>query len=400
MYDLVIIGASPEGLTAAEQASHFPHKRTALITHNNPLPPAVDIYTYWQLWSRLLAVTVDNSYFNALASISLESSHARLQALSPSSQEETLGQLALAGIDVIFGNGQFLAATPLQIVVNERCLVAKTYLLTSLPAPVSPNNLVYLEQIPAFSGDLKGDNWAIAGASPQALAWAQILALSGKKVHILSHNDYLLPQEDGEMTHLLQAHLEALGVVFWYNTTVLKVDRAHNDFFLELAEGQNLQVQQYLKPSFSSPHGTLLKNLHLFQKQGFLRTNSSLQTSHPQIYACGSWLRGYSLGNLYNQEAKWLIQHLWGQSRPLCYENIPLTLATQPPWFRVGYPAAQLDFKPLVYRYHVPDALTGQSQLLKVLAHPHSGQVFSIYSWGQQWTAPMFQDSIRKRWVT
>ena len=400
MYDLVIIGASPEGLTAAQQASHFPHKRTALITQYTPLSPAVDFGAYWQLWLRLLTANGDNSYFNASASISLETSHARLQALSPSTREETLGQLALAGIDVIFGNGQFLDATPLQIVVNERCLVAQAYLLTSPPAPVSPNNLVYLEQIPAFSGDLKGDHWAIAGASPQALVWAQILALSGKKVQILSRNDHLLPQEDGEMAHLLQAHLEALGVVFWYNTRVLKVDRAHKDFFLELSEGQTLQVQQYLKASFPPLQGALLQNLHLVQKQGFLRTNSSLQTSHPQIYACGNWLRGYSLGNLYKQEAQWLIQHLWGRSQPLRYENIPLTLATQPPWFRVGYPAAQLAFKPLVYRHEVPDELTGQVQVLKVLVHPHSHRVFSIYGWGQQWTAPRFQDSIRKRWVT
>jgi pyruvate/2-oxoglutarate dehydrogenase complex dihydrolipoamide dehydrogenase (E3) component len=400
MYDLVIIGASPEGLTAAKQASHFPHKRTALITQTPPLPQAVDAHTYWQLWPRLLAVNVDNSYFNAPAPISLEPIHARLQALSPSGQQETLGQLALAGIDVIYGNGQFLAVTPLSIAVNDRCLVAKAYLLTSLPAPTTANNLVYLEQIPAFSGELKGDNWAIAGASPLALAWAQILALCGKNVQILSRNDRLLPQEDGEMTHLLQAHLEALGVVFCHNTTVLKVDRAHNDFFLELSTGQSLQVQQYLKASFPPLHCDLLKNLHLVQKQGFLRTNNSLQTSHPQIYACGSWLRGYSLSNLYNREAQWLVEHLWGQSQPLGYENIPLTLATQPSWFRLGYGAAQLAFEPLVYRYEVPDALTGQVQVLKVLVHPQSHRVFSIYGWGQEWRAKMFQDSIRKRWVT
>jgi pyruvate/2-oxoglutarate dehydrogenase complex dihydrolipoamide dehydrogenase (E3) component len=85
-----------------------------------------------------------------------------------------------------------------------------------------------------------------------------------------------------------------------------------------------------------------LENLGIKCQENKIFVNSKLQTKHPQIYGCGDLLGGYNLDNLTGYEVKIAVNNslffLWQQ---INYQNIPYTLATNPPIHRVGYTEKQ-----------------------------------------------------------
>ena len=196
MYDLVIIGASPEGLSAAQRGIRQSNSsRIALITQG------------WEtVWAER---ELGKDFGNQSAFIETKSA-------------EILRKLASLGVDVITASGHFKQTEAgLTWQVEERELTSQAYLLTTdfktaqatQESPITGENLSKLKQ----QDQAKKKYWGIWGALPQNLILAQTLAQQGNSVQLFTRNGHLLPGEDQEMSHLLQCYLESMGIKIWHN---------------------------------------------------------------------------------------------------------------------------------------------------------------------------------------
>jgi pyruvate/2-oxoglutarate dehydrogenase complex dihydrolipoamide dehydrogenase (E3) component len=81
-----------------------------------------------------------------------------------------------------------------------------------------------------------------------------------------------------------------------------------------------------------------------WQPEG-IRVTSTLQTTHPQIYACGEALGGYALPHVADYEAEIALKNsLLGTSSRVDYSQLPWSLFTSPVLTRIGLTEPQARF--------------------------------------------------------
>ena len=367
MYDLAIIGASPEGISAAQRGiSNYPASRIALITQG------------WEgVWAER-------------ASTKKSGGQSDWTEAEPT---EKLRQLAAFGVDVIPAIGHFKQTeTELAWQGDQRALTAQAYLLTTAVERYQATQGA-LTQIP--SGNLTSHpsgakTWGIWGAFPQHLVLAQTLAQHGHSVQLFTRNAHLLPEEDREMGHLLRWYLEAQGIKIWRNCHRFTANFIPDSqtYQLSVQSGtttHGLQIDQLLQPQCLKLPWHWLKALPDFcpaikANAPYVEVNDCLQTAHPQIFACGGSLKGYSSEAIAIQEANYVVDRVLGNSqRPINYAQIPFGIDLNPPWYRVGLSEQQATAQwEKIHVYYGYEAYQGASPLrggCKILANQQDQMV-------------------------
>jgi pyruvate/2-oxoglutarate dehydrogenase complex dihydrolipoamide dehydrogenase (E3) component len=354
-YDIVIIGATAAARTAAIEAVNL-QARVALVLPQSSAQSQCDFYPY------------------ALAQIAKSSRLTQSPLQSPSSYpwqyatlaSERLGQqsspalLAAMGVDVIMGDGEFCRRPRLAFNVNQRSLRARAYLMATgsvAPEPSIPGieqvgylTLDRLNRIIVGVGSLKENReiplrWAIIGSESIGVELAQTLAKLGCQVKLIVETTQILPSENLETAQLIQAQLEADGVQIYLATIVQKVD-LEDTCKLVLIEDESIAVDEIF---MALPDRPLLASFNLdgvgvdYTDQG-ISIDKRLQTSHRQIYACGSVcgnvLGGYHSENLTQFEARIAVKNIlsWRKTKINydSYNNLPWAVYTDPPLARVG----------------------------------------------------------------
>jgi pyruvate/2-oxoglutarate dehydrogenase complex dihydrolipoamide dehydrogenase (E3) component len=349
-YDLVIIGASTEGIYAAQQAITH-NKRVALIEQGiNDQAKKVNISIFNQItsFSRQYNTLKSLGYFSDTlpTNLFLEKTQNLVDTISTTDfRADQLAVLAAAGVDVILGSGSFFASPQLTFAIDNRNLRSRSYLLATgsirrisqIPGLEQAGYLT-LSTVGKYQFDQLIKTWIILGASPDAIALAQYLSSLDQKVIVLTKNDHILPQEDLEIAHLLQAKLEAMGIQVITQAKIQEVKSVDlkKEIFLEK---QVIETDEIILTSANSPY---IENLNLNEinikfDQTRIFTNSQLQTTNPQIFACGSLLGGYNISELAEYEARVSVNNaLFPQKINLDYSLIAYRFSIYPNFARIG----------------------------------------------------------------
>ncbi|MCI3280039.1 hypothetical protein L5470_03415 [Synechococcus sp. PCC 6717] len=281
-YDLVMVAASPVALEVAYR--YAPVGRIGLV-----LPPPEPQWQ-WQ-WQRWWLSVAPPSRLDA-------ASWQRFQGMVQQGQRLYAPTvLNLSGIDVLSGTGKFVWQPQCHFQIGQDRLYARGYLLVDAPPAMLPTTPV-----------MQGTGVEIA----EALAWQ---SWSGDCSHQAWHvgGDRLVPTEDPWFNDRLQAALEALGI-----TVQLQCGRS------------TPRLPPALAPLNLEPLNT--------DRHGWLLLNRYGRTSHPQIYACGAWHKGYTLPSLTAAEAGAIAANLLlGHPSPLQYRCQPWWLPIPTPLARVGW---------------------------------------------------------------
>ena len=357
-YDLVIIGASPEGMYAAQQAIKH-NKRVALVEqslNNQTQNCTFSIFDQITTFSRHYNTLKSLGYFaDALPThLFLAKTQNLVDTISKTDfRSEQLAILAAAGVDVILGSGSFSSSPHLSFTIDNRNLRSRSYLLAT-------GSISRISQIPGLEqagyltlstfGQYQFDKlmktWTILGASPGAIALTQYLSSLTQKVILLTKNDHILPQEDREISHLLQAQLEAMGiqVITQANIQEVKSVDLKKEIFLEK---QVIESDEILLTSANSPY---IENLNLNEinvkfDQTRIFTNSQLQTTNAQVYACGSLLGGHNIPEIGEYEARVILNNVFSSKKSkkihVNYSLIPYSFSTYPTFARIGLTETQ-----------------------------------------------------------
>ncbi|MFP4007459.1 MAG: FAD-dependent oxidoreductase, partial [Spirulinaceae cyanobacterium] len=266
-------------------------------------------------------------------------------------QENALEALAVLGVDIISGQGEFCRLPQQAFIINHRRLRSRSYLL----ATGSHFTLPHLQGDIPFKALTPPDLWqipnlealpnriTILGSSPLALEIAQILTHFGKKITLAVAESSLLPLEDAEIVRWLQAHLEAQGIQILTNSPIHQVQIIDNQPWLQLGDTA-IEASCMIVAAETQPHieGLNLEGVGVQLHENQLQLNENLQTTNRQIYACGSLGGGYRLPHLAQAEATVALKNaLFWPRFQMDYRPIPWAIFTEPNFASVGLSEAQ-----------------------------------------------------------
>ncbi len=339
-YDLVIIGGSLAGRYAAIRAIEQ-NKKVALIepeetTLFNLLFP----YALSQLRQVKQQFFIPPNY-----KISLSWAEARQwikNVIANIEEKHSLTVLAALGVDVIVGNAEF-SSQKLLIKVNSRKLSAHSYLIATGTIPklgLEAQNYFTLTNIGQQLDVTKaGKNWVVIGGNPDSITWTQILNRLGFNVSLIVKSSQVLSSLDADTSYLVQAILEADGVKVLTDTSVSQIKEIDGKKWIQ-AGNEAIEADEILAGVGYEPN---IKNLQLeavnvkWHRRG-IDVNSCLQTTNPQIYACGDVIGGYSGANISNYEAKVAVNNaLLLPKLKVNYQSIPWGIYTSPQIAQVGF---------------------------------------------------------------
>jgi pyruvate/2-oxoglutarate dehydrogenase complex dihydrolipoamide dehydrogenase (E3) component len=352
-YDLVIIGATAAARVAAIEAVNL-RARVALIlpqSQRDRLHPQRSFYPH------ALAQTAKNDRTDR-SSLGQPSGYPwkyALAAIDKIEQQSSFALLATMGVDTIVGDGEFCRRPHLAFNVGQRYLRARAYIVATgseAAYPLIPgiqeagyvtiDNLTHVvdrERVPS--------RWAIIGAEAIGVELAQTLAKLGCQVSLVVESPQILPYEDLELASPIQSQLEADGVRVYLEDKVTNVELNNTDKLVTVGE-ETIAVDEIF---IALPERPLVEPFNLvgvgieYDRAG-ISIDNKLQTSHPQIYACGSVCGnvtgGYRSDSLMQYEAKLAVRNALSRRKTTIdyqsYNNLPWAIYTDPPLARVGMP--------------------------------------------------------------
>lgn len=336
-YDLVIIGNSRVGVYAAQNAVRL-QARVALVTHSDVWLPDRRLihYSMSELGQKNYSLS-QNSL--ATAQAWAKQTDYRLQT------KNSPANLSALGVDVIIGRGEFCRLPHLALQTEKRQLRSRNYILatgTSFAREFAsgrhPQDYLTLDEL--WQQDLTaiGQNLIIVGSNPAALELAQTLAKFEKQVTLVTKQARILPDEDLELILLLQAQLEAAGIKIYTNSAVSQIKTIAGQKWLQAGDraltAECIIVTEGRQPNVADLN---LAGVGVNCDLHRVRVNQKLQTSNPQIYACGDLIGGYSLPNIAEYEANLILKNTlffpWYKTN---YRPLPWAIATKPSFARVG----------------------------------------------------------------
>lgn len=358
-YDLVIIGGSSAGLYAAVVSARL--KARVALVEQHQLGEGRFLFhkalneagrTYQPMTARNVDLSRERvgegtAYIQAVRWA--EAVVADLIERDPQSGSSAL--LAALGIEVIVGTGRF-QNHPLAFAVDGRQLRARAYLIatgayTAKPSIAGLETTGYLTCEEIFSQRQRQprlpQNLLVIGGGLAATELSQTFNRFGCNVTMVVAGPGILAGEDAEATRLIQAQLEAEGVRILTHSQVTEVKRLNSKKWVQV-DTQGLEVDEILLASGQRPRVEFL-NLEPVgvevSPQGIC-VNDKLQTSHPQIYACGEVIGGYPLPHVANYEAQIALKNaLFWPTFPVNYRAIPWAVFSDPELARVGLTEAQ-----------------------------------------------------------
>jgi pyruvate/2-oxoglutarate dehydrogenase complex dihydrolipoamide dehydrogenase (E3) component len=351
-YDLIIVGNTIMACSAAQMAASWSARVGLVLPSATIMEPSRGVQTLLTLMGQQAGQLKE--------SLLLASTIRQYQGTLELVQQELVPALQQSGVDVIVGTGQFLNRHRLAFAVHDRYLSARAYLLaiassTKIPAIAGLQDVNYLTletlasqlQNHQFSAALitHPKHWLILGDDPVGVEIAQTLKRLGKTVTLVTAGR-LLPAEDVDVVRLLQAQLEAEGVDVVTHASVQQIKQDGNqvEVALDLPDIQLTIAADVL--FLATERVPQFQHLGLeaagIQSSQSLTLNRRLQTTHPQIYACGNVMGGYALTELANFEATIALKNaLFCPIFPVNYQVVPWTIATDPPVARLGFTETQ-----------------------------------------------------------
>lgn len=362
-YDLVVIGGSTAATYAALAAARL-NARVALV-ENEPLQTSWlgqgAIYTHALAQVGRVAQQVrdaaqlgihfpiaDSTEPPPVPSLQFSEAMQWTQAVvSTCSELNSSAVLASSGVDVITGVGEFCRLPNLGLIVNERRLRSRAYLIATNSRPAIPNiegleTIGYLTPADIWHQELLG-SWVVIGGGPIGTQLAQTLARLNCDVTLVVRGSHLLSKEDPEAASLVQAQLEAEGVRVLTQSPVTHVRQIEDKKWVQagnraieadeilVATGQQLNIESL------NLEGVGVK----FNRQS-LELNEKLQTTNPRIYACGDVWGGYQFAHIAQYEARIALKNaLFMPVFKVDYRGIPWAIFSEPQLAQVGMMEAQ-----------------------------------------------------------
>ena len=375
-YDVAIIGGGPAGYTAAERAakgglSTILFEKNALggVCLNEGCVPTKTLLYSAKTYDNIrhaakYAVKAENPSFDLgkiiarknkvvkklTAGIRMKMTEAGATVVSAEASIEGRaedGTLTITAGDARYEAANLLICTGSETVIPPIPGLSETAYWTSREALQS-------KELPA--------SLVIIGGGVIGMEFASFFNSLGVEVHVVEMLDKILGPMDRELSDMLQAEYAKRGVKFYLghkvtgvHGTAVSVEKDGESFTLT---GEKVLLSVGRRPVTK---GFGLENLGVEPFRNGLKVNEYMQTSLPNVYACGDITAFSLLAHTAVSEAEVAIDHILGKPRAMSYKAIPGVVYTNPEIAGVGRTEEELQAAGVDYQVKkIPMAFSGR----------------------------------------
>lgn len=375
-YDVAIIGGGPAGYTAAEKAakgglSTVLFEKDALggvCLNEGCVPTKTLLYsakTYDQIkHASKYAVSAENPTFDYPKII------ARKNKVVKKLTAGIRMKMKESGVEVVAGEAMIQGKTAegdLLIQCGEQIYEAKNLLVCTGSESVIPpisgvNETEYWTSREALQSKELPASLIIIGGGVIGMEFASFFNSMGTEVQVVEMLDKILGPMDKELSDMLQAEYAKRGVKFYLGH---KVTGIHGSEVTVEKDGESftLHGEKVLLSVGRRPitKGFGLETLALEPFRNGIKVNEYMQTSLPNVYACGDITAFSLLAHTAVSEAEVAIDHILGKSRAMSYKAIPGVVYTNPEIAGVGKTEEELKASGTPYQVKkIPMAFSGR----------------------------------------
>ena len=349
-YDLIAIGGGSGGLSVAERAASY-GARCAVIETGRLGGTCVNVGCVPKkiMWHTAhLAHALDDASGYGFKLDYFDFDWRKLKtardALIRHLNEEYLGYLSQAGVELIRGFARWMDARTLE--VNGEHYTADHIVIATGSRPRIPD-------LPGAEFGISSDGFfelnncpprvAIVGSGYIAVELAGVLHTLGAEVMLLLRKDQVLRPFDAMLREQLMARLREDGITVLTHTQVRAVARRVNGSLNLHCDGQaNILNVDTLLWAIGRDPNTAALNLPAVgvatTPSGAIPTDTFQNTNIPGIYAIGDATERFHLTPVAIAAGRRLADRLFGgqPDRRLLYENIPTVVFSHPPIGAVG----------------------------------------------------------------
>ena len=375
MYDLAIIGGGPAGYTAAELAGKNNLKivlfeKNALggvCLNEGCIPTKTLLYSAKVLQSAKdsakYGVSCENIAFDLSKIIARKNKVVRKLVAG------IRQKMVTATVETIIGEARIISANDnqVEIVCNDQTFSAKKLLLcagseTTIPPIPGLSEANYWTSREALNNKDVPESLVIIGGGVIGIEFASFFNTLGTKVTVVEMLDEILPGMDRELSAILRMELQKRGIDFLLQSRVTRIDTGKVSLENENGE-QTLEADRILLSVGRTPSlsGLGLENLNVEKYGRGLKVNPFMQTSQPNVYACGD-ITGFSLlAHTAVREAEVAVEHILGKTEEMSYKAIPAIVYTNPEIAGVGKTEDILNAENIPYKVkQLPMAYSGR----------------------------------------
>ena len=256
-------------------------------------------------------------------------------------------------IDVLKGVGQLTGTKSLSIALNDgaaKTLNAHNIIIATGARPRTLPGVDFdgeriVSYIESITSDTLPDKVIVIGGGAIGVEFAYIWANYGVEVTILEMLPHLLPNEDPEISLVLEKAYKKLGVKFHTNTRVETVEKLEGGVKVALQDGTSLEADQILLAINFQPN---VENLGLdtagvqLTERGNIAIDESMRTNVPNIYAIGDVATDYRLAHIASAMGIVAAETIAGhESVQLDYRMMPRCTYSVPQVASFGYTEIQ-----------------------------------------------------------
>lgn len=375
-YDVAIIGGGPAGYTAAEKAakgglSTVLFEKNALggvCLNEGCVPTKTLLYsakTYDQIkHASKYAVSAENPSFDYPKII------ARKNKVVKKLTAGIRMKMKESGVEVITGEAMIQGKTDegnILIQCAEQVYEAKNLLVCTGSESVIPpipgvNETEYWTSREALQSKELPASLIIIGGGVIGMEFASFFNSMGTEVQVVEMLDKILGPMDKELSDMLQAEYAKRGVKFYLGH---KVTGIHGQEVTVEKDGESFTLygEKVLLSVGRRPvtKGFGLETLALEPYRNGIKVNEYMQTSLPNVYACGDITAFSLLAHTAVSEAEVAIDHILGKARSMSYKAIPGVVYTNPEIAGVGKTEEELQASGTPYQVKkIPMAFSGR----------------------------------------
>ena len=375
-YDVAIIGGGPAGYTAAERAakgglSTILFEKNALggVCLNEGCVPTKTLLYSAKTYDNIrhaskYAVKAENPSFDLgkiiarknkvvkklTAGIRMKMTEAGATVVNAEASIEGRaedGTLTIVAADTRYEAANLLICNGSETVIPPIPGLAETAYWTSREA-------LQNKELPA--------SLVIIGGGVIGMEFASFFNSLGVEVHVVEMLDKILGPMDRELSDMLQAEYAKRGVKFYLghkvtgvHGTEVSVEKDGESFTLT---GEKVLLSVGRRPVTK---GFGLENLGVEPFRNGVKVNEYMQTSLPNVYACGDITAFSLLAHTAVSEAEVAIDHILGKPHAMSYKAIPGVVYTNPEIAGVGRTEDELQAAGVDYQVKkIPMAFSGR----------------------------------------
>ena len=240
----------------------------------------------------------------------------------------------------------------------------------------------------------------ILGGGATGVEFSYIYSTYGSDVTIAETRDHILPNEDQEISILLESSLQKIGVNIVTSSKVLSISRTETHLIvqLETTDGvQTVKVEKLLIAAgiVGNTSNIGLENVGLIPKDTFIEVDPRMQTIVDGIYAIGDVTGLLPLAHVASAQAIIAIDDILGNpTDPLDYIYIPKATYSNPQVASFGHSertakesGLSVNIGRFPFRANGKALAIGESEgLIKVLFNPINGSIVGAHMLGSDVT--------------